>query len=467
MSDNKLFQPPKGEEKHHKYHTKLEKKLQGPLESFSDFVSDQITTSVLLVISAIIAIIWASSNYFSHTYPLFQHFNIGITLGEFSAKITFKHFTNDFLMALFFFLLGLEVKREFLVGELANVNVRNTVIFAAIGGMILPALTFIVLSSDEYDLKGWGVPIATDTAFALGVLAILRKRLPASIFTFIAALAVIDDVGAISVLAIFYTEPPEPFFILMSSISLLFLTIINMAGIRKILPYFLLGVLTWIFIEKSGLHGTVAGVLVALTIPARPKTGPKNFIQKVDNLTTKLEKKENKNETTIIEDQEKEAIIERVEDLAIKSASPLSRLQHLIEPSIFIFVLPIFALVNTGIPISLEKVIFAFEHSLTQNTFIALIVGKFVGISLFTWLVCKFKIGTLPKGMEFGHVIGLSFLAGIGFTMSIFIAEMGFGGTEDIVYVKTGIFSASILAAILGFLFLYFYSRKNLQKLSS
>ena len=237
MSDINLFRPPIGEEEHHKYHTTLEKKLQGPLESFGDFIANQITTSALLVIAAFIAIVWASSEHFSHLYPLFQHFEIGLTLGDFSKTISFKHFVNDFLMALFFFLLGLEVKREFLVGELANANVRNTIVFAALGGMIVPALTFIILSSDKYDLQGWGVPIATDTAFALGVLALLKNRLPASIFSFIAALAVIDDVGAISVLAVFYTEPPNLFYILMTSLSVLSLTVINMAGIRKFLPY--------------------------------------------------------------------------------------------------------------------------------------------------------------------------------------------------------------------------------------
>tara|TARA_R110002110_G_scaffold415807_1_gene656440 strand:- start:53704 stop:55107 length:1404 start_codon:yes stop_codon:yes gene_type:complete len=460
MSDGDIFQTPKGEEEHHKYHTPIEKKLQGPLESFGDFIVNQITTSVLLVMFAIIAIIWASFDYFGDSYKVFQNYHLGITLGSYSPTISLKHFVNDFLMALFFFFLGLEVKREFIAGELGRSNVRNTVIFAALGGMIVPALIFVYLSPDQYDLKGWGVPIATDTAFALGVLALLKHRLPRSIFSFIAALAVIDDIGAITVLALFYTNPPDPFFILMATCALLTLLFINMVGIRKFVPYFLLGILTWFFVEKAGLHGTIAGVLVALTIPARPKTGPKRFIQKIEKLTSKLRKKEINQETTIVEDDEKQAIIEKVESLAIKSASPLSRLQHLIQPSIFIFVLPIFALTNTGIPVSLEKVHFAFEHSLAQNTFISLLAGKLIGISLFTWLICRFKVGVLPTGMKFGHVIGLSLLAGIGFTMSIFIAEMGFGQSPDIVYVKTGIFSASITAAVVGYVFLFLYSRK-------
>ncbi len=458
MDEKHLFQPLKGEKDHHKYKTHLEKKLEGPIRTFGNFVSDQITTSILLVVFALFALVWASVDSLSDSYQAFQYYNIGITLGDFSPTISLKHFVNDFLMALFFFFLGLEVKREFIGGELSNPHVRSTVIFAALGGMILPALIFLLMSSDEYDLKGWGIPIATDTAFALGVLALLRKKLPASIFSFIAALAVIDDIGAISILAVFYTEPPSPFYLFMAASTLIILTFINMIGIRKFAPYLLLGILTWFFIESSGLHGTVAGVLVALTIPARPKSGPNKFIRTVGDLTTKLETKEHSRETTIVEDGEKQAIIERVEDLAVRSSSPLARLQHMLEPSIFIFVLPIFALVNTGIPISFEKLAVSFTHPLAFNILTALLVGKCLGVSSFTWVVCKAKLGVLPEGMRFGHIIGLSILAGIGFTMSIFIAEMGFGSGEDIIFAKTGIFTASIIAALTGFIYLYIYT---------
>jgi NhaA family Na+:H+ antiporter len=458
MSRVDLFKPPEGEDKHHKYHTQLEGALAGPISSFNEFISHQITTSVLLVTFALVAILWASIDFFGDTYHLFQKFQVGIKLGNYTASLNLKHFVNNLLMALFFFLLGLEVKREFIAGELGRSDVRNTVIFAALGGMLVPAFLFITLSPDQYDLKGWGIPIATDTAFALGVLALLRNRLPASIFSFIAALAVIDDIGAISVLAIFYIDPLDPFYVLLASSSILTLVFFNMAGIRKYLPYLIVGFITWVFVENAGLHGTVAGVLVALTIPARPKTGPKRFIQNVDKLTTQLERSEDENDTTILEDDQKQDIIGKVEDLAVKTASPLSRLQHMLEPSIYIFVLPLFALLNTGIPISIDRISDAFGHTLTQNIFISLLFGKLLGITFFTWLICKCKLGKLPEGMTFGHIIGLSLLAGIGFTMSIFIAEMGFGDSPDMIVVKTGIFAASITAAISGFLFLYIYS---------
>lgn len=460
MSDGNLFQPPKGEDEHHKYHTPIEKKLEEPITKFGEFITDQITTSVLLVVFGLIAILWATYDS-NQSYLSFQNFKVGLTFGDLSPQISLKDFVNDLLMALFFFFLGLEVKREILAGELSDPNVRNTVIFAALGGMIVPALIYLYLSPDQYDLQGWGVPIATDTAFALGVMALLKKRLPISIFSFVAALAVIDDVGAISVLAFFYTAPPEPSYLLMAAGSLSILTLLNLAGIRRFLPYLILGLITWYFVEHAGLHGTIAGVLVAFTIPARPKTGPKKFLKKVDKLTSKLEKKEAQEETTILEDSEKQAIIEHVEGLAIKTASPLSRLQHQIEPSVFIFILPLFALLNAGIPVSMDKLFFAFDHTLAQNIFISLLVGKCLGITLFTFLICKIKVGVLPEGMAFPHVIGLSFLAGIGFTMSIFIAEIGFGGSEDIIFAKTGIFAASIIAAMLGFTYLWIYTRLN------
>lgn len=459
MSRDNLFHPPKGEKDHHAYRTSLEESIAPHLNNLTDFISDQITTSVLLVLFGVIAVVWASIDALAPLYNELVNFKIGLVLGSMNPTISLKTFVNDFLMAIFFFFLGLEVKREFIGGELAKQSVRNSVLFAAIGGMLFPALIFILLSPDKYDLQGWGIPIATDTAFALGILALLKSRLPISIFSFVAALAVIDDLGAIIVLAIFYTQPPVPFYILLSAICFLILILFNMFGIRRYLPYIIVGIFLWLFVEHAGIHGTVAGVLLALTIPSRPKTGPRKFVRKLENLTRTFQKRETQQKSTIIEDHKKQELIEQVEDLAVDTASPLSRLQHIIEPSVFIFILPLFALLNTGIPISMDKILTAHEHTLTRDIFLALIFGKCIGISLCTWLICKLKIGRLPQGLRFGHVIGLSLLAGIGFTMSIFIGEISFGDSPEIVFVKMGIFSASILAAVLGYFFLLFYSK--------
>ncbi len=458
MSEKNIFKPPQGEKNHHRYKTPLENKLEGPISSLGDFISNQITTSILLVFSAIVAMAWVTFGS-PESYLAVQQFKLGIKVGEFLPTLSLKHFVNDFLMAIFFFLLGLEVKREFIAGELSDKSVRSTVVFAALGGMIMPALLYVYLSPNQYDMQGWGVPIATDTAFALGALALLKSRLPPSLFSFIAALAVIDDIGAITVLAVFYTQLPDPFYILLAATSLVTLTLMNAAGVRKFLPYLLIGILTWILIEKSNLHGTVAGILVALTIPARPKTGPRKFTKKVEQLTEDLRTKELNQETTIVEDPKKQKIIQKVESLAVSSSSPIWRLQHVVEPYVFIMILPIFAFLNAGIPISIDNIARAFEHQITVNIFTSLLVGKFVGISLMVYLVCRLKLGTLPQGMRFGHAVGLSMLAGIGFTMSIFIAEMGFGDEQVMVFAKTGIFAASIVAAIAGFLFLLFYSK--------
>lgn len=461
MSSKNFFESPKGEKSHHKYTTSIEKKLASSLSSFNEFITDQITTSVILALFALIAIILASIPSTQSGYFMFTDLDLGFTVDKFKINFTTKQLVNDFLMSLFFFLLGLEVKREIIGGKLSHSKVRNTVLFSAIGGILAPATIYILLTPDKYELQGWAVPVATDTAFALGILALLKRKLPQSIFAFVAALAVMDDLGAIGILALFYSEPLVPSYILAAAFTLALLVLFNMMGIRKFWPYLTFGAIVWFFVEQAGLHGTLAGVLVAFTIPTRPKYGPKKFITKIDELTTKLATEEQLHHTTLIEDEKKLEIIEKVEELAVTTSSPVARLQRLIGPSIFLLVLPIFALINTGIPVSINKFLEAFSHPLTFHIFISLLLGKFIGVTFGSILAIKLKLGRLPNKMAIKHIIGVGLLAGIGFTMSIFIAEIGFEDLQVIYNVKTGIFTASIIAAILT---LGYFSLFDLRK---
>ena len=458
-----IFFAPKGENKQHAYHTPIEKKIDDKISSFKHFINEQIFSSILLLASTIIAVWWASKDNLKFTYENFQEIKIFFSLGSFSIQTNLLAFVNDFLMAFFFFLLGLEIKKEFIAGELSDKKIRYSVFFVALGGVIFPAIIFLLLSSDEYDLKGWGIPIATDTAFALGILSLLRKKLPDNIFTFLAAIAVVDDLCAIMVIAVFYTTSLNIFYLTIAGIIMLTLMLINLTGIRTYLPYLVLGIVLWFCIEHAHIHGTLAGILVAMSIPARPKTGPKKFAQRVDELATKLEDKEtdNNDKTTVMEDIEKNEIIESIENLARKSSPPISRIKNAIEPWIVFTVIPIFALLNAGIDVSISSIKNVFSHELAYSLMLSLIFGKFIGINLSSFLVTKTGIGDLPKDINRFHILGISFLAGIGFTMSIFISELAFRSHEELTIAKMGIFAGSIISGIIGYVVLRFY-KKNI-----
>lgn len=458
MDNNDLFQPPQGEEQHHRYQTKYEKSLNPHLSSFNAFIHNQITTSTLLLLAVLIAIILASLTTTQDAYMHLQKFALALRLGFWEIETTAQHFVNDFLMTLFFFMLGLEIKKEYIAGDLSEVKTQNTVLTAALGGVLAPALLFVYFAPEQYELQGWGIPVATDTAIALGVLALFRKRVPPSLFAFVAAFAVIDDLCAILILALFYTQSVDFTSLLWGALFLAVLIGFNLIGVRRYIPYLLVGVILWICIEHSGLHGTLAGVLVALTIPARPRLGPQKLIQNIDLLLKKLKNKEFNYTSTLLDDH-KQKIIQQIHDAAEESSVPLTNLRKSIEPFVIIIILPIFALLNAGVPMSIPDVQAAFHDPLAYSLIIALIFGKSIGIFCSTLFVCKTGIGQLPKNTTFSHIIGVAFLAGIGFTMSIFIAELAFANTPKLTGAKTGVLIGSFISGLLGFCWLYWFTR--------
>lgn len=432
-------------------------KVLSPLE---DFIHRQTTSGVLLMLCAIAALYIANSPWSVAYHQLLElPFTIGVPGFELSKSL--HHWINDGLMALFFFVIGLELKREILVGELADPKQAILPIAAAIGGMVVPVFIYISINPEGHTLDGWGIPMATDIAFALGALALLGKRIPKSLLTFLVALAIVDDLGAVMVIAVFYTETISFPALATVAVMLLLLVSLNLGGIRRPLPYVLLGIVLWIAMLKSGVHATLAGIFLAFTIPMRPKYDPARLLTHINEMIEYI-KRSYQQEGNIIKNDELRTRVRALGDgvrLVQAPAQIMERTMHL--PSAYL-IIPIFSLANAGVPINLGSFSSIVSHPVSMGIIAGLVLGKLLGIAGFSWLAVKFGMTSLPSGLNFKHIVGVALMGGIGFTMSIFIAELGFAhSAEDLLMAKTGILIASILAGVSGFLWLYLTSKKT------
>lgn len=437
--------------------TDLERRFEKVITPFQYFIKDQTTSSVLLIICTGIALFLANSQ-FSASYQTFIETSFGVVLDGHSFSLSLHHWVNDAIMTLFFFLLGLEIKRELLAGELQDFSRTLPVIAAAIGGMLFPALLFLLLNFGSETEHGWGIPMATDTAFAVGILALLRRQIPASAFAFLTALAIIDDIGAILVIAFFYTESIDVLYLASGALAFVLLLLINLLGIRNSWIYLAGGVILWSMLYMSGVHATVAGIMVAFTVPARPKRDPDWFLQKTHRLMNRFERMERKSDSSenILDNIDQHDIVEGVQVAAAKATTPLRRWERALEHPVALFVLPLFALVNAGIPISYNTIEYLWDGGITSGIVLGLVVGKSIGIPLMAWIAIKFRLGRLPDGLDLRHIVGIGMLGGMGFTMSIFIADLGFAQQDQLIAAKSGILVASLLAGIMGWLWLRF-----------
>ena len=436
--------------------TRLEQRFERALTPFQEFVSDQTTSSLLLIGCTLAALLIANSPY-AHAYEAFIDTPLGVNFGEQVFRMDLRHWINDGLMTLFFFLIGLEIKRELLVGELRDMQRSLPVIVAALGGMLAPALIFFLMNSGGDYAHGWGIPMATDTAFAIGLLALLGKRIPTAAVTFLIALAIIDDLGAILVIAVFYSESISVAHLGAAAAVLGLLLLTNLLGIRSVTLYLVGGILVWVAMLGSGVHATVAGILVAATIPARPKRQPGWFLQRTRHLLDRFRELEKRKDgdQPMLGETEQHAVAARLQDAAEMATTPLRRWEHALDRPVSLFVMPVFALTNAGITISREALDGIWQNPLTLGIVFGLVLGKGLGIPLFTWLAVRFRLGRLPEGVSFRHIIGLGLFGGMGFTMSIFIARLGFGDTPDAMHAaKVGILAASLLAGCAGYLWL-------------
>lgn len=448
------------------YNAPWEKAFKRVLTPLEEFIHRQTTSGILLMLCAIAALYLANSQWSEGYHHLLQ---LPLTIGVegFQLSKSVHHWINDGLMTLFFFVVGLELKREILVGELADPKQAMLPIIAAIGGMLMPALIYIGINPGGHTFNGWGVPMATDIAFALGTLALLGGRIPKSLLTFLVALAIVDDLGAVVVIALFYTEQLNLPALGLASLMLALLVALNRGGIRSSLPYILLGIVLWLAMLKSGVHATLAGILLAFTIPMQPKFDPQRFLSHIEEMVGEIRHAYQANGNIVVNDRLRSHVQALGEGVRLVQA-PAQLLEHRMHlPSAYL-VIPIFSLANAGIPIDWSSLGDIITHPVSFGITAGLVGGKLLGIVGFSWLAVKSGLTSLPPELNFKHLVGAGLMGGIGFTMSIFIAELGFAQyPEDLLMAKTGILLASLLAGVSGFIWLYFATEKSQGKMAT
>jgi len=423
-------------------------KLTYPIQ---EFLHQEASGGILLIIATVIALAWANSP-FAESYHHLWHTYLSIDLGGIGLKYSLHHWINDGLMVIFFFVVGLEIKRELLVGELSSVKKAALPIAAALGGMIFPALIYTIFNLGTEGASGWGIPMATDIAFVVGILALLGKRVPLALKIFILALAIVDDLGAVLVIAIFYTSNISFTSLLIAGGFLVLLIAMNRMGVRNLLIYTLVGVGLWLAFLKSGVHATVAGVLLAFTIPVSARINTKKFKNATESL---LKDFDNAGEhgDNVLTNSDRLSIIDQIENNCEKILTPLQRFEHGLHPWVSFFIMPVFALANAGVTIG-SGLTSALTNPVSIGIILGLFLGKQIGIFSFSYLAVKLKLASEPEGVSWMKIYAASVLAGIGFTMSLFIANLAFSSPELLNISKVGILAGSLLSGVVGFIIL-------------
>jgi NhaA family Na+:H+ antiporter len=422
------------------------------IESFEIFFEKVVRGSYPLFFAATLAFIWA--NLYPSSYHSTWHTELTISLGHFQITRSLVHWIDEALMTLFFFTVGLEIKRELLVGELASFKRALLPIAAALGGMLLPAAIYAAFNYGTPTANGWGIPMATDIAFSLAVLAILRDKVPLGLRLFLSAFAIADDLGAVLVIALFYTQEIVWQYLLVSGLFLVGLALVNRLWISWTFVYAFLGIGMWFFIFGSGVHATVAGVLVAMFIPAKARYDTDSFLRQIKSYTEQFECEPGSCGYTLLLNQEHLSAVRAIEEACHDVETPLQRLEHGLQPWVSFLVLPLFALANAGLVLEELHITDAITHPVTLGVTLGLLVGKPLGISVFTYLASKITRAPLPLGVRWSHIIGAGILGGIGFTMSLFISALSFNRAEFAELSKLGIIMGSIVSAVLGLLLL-------------
>ncbi|SFV61750.1 Na+/H+ antiporter NhaA type [hydrothermal vent metagenome] len=426
---------------------------------FEHFIHSQTTTGLVLIFMTVIALVLANSPLVDAYNNLF-HTKIDFNVGEWKLSHTLHHWINDGLMAIFFFMIGLEIKREILVGELSNIKVAILPILAAIGGMVVPALIYTFINNGGEGANGWGIPMATDIAFAISILVLLGNRVSPALITFLVALAIVDDLGAVLVIAIFYTEQIQFLPLILAGVSFLIMMILNRSGIHAILPYFIVGLCLWFFMLESGVHATIAGVIAAMSIPSRPKITSTYFTEQTRNLLNEYDNYPVVIDNTMHESQK--AILLNIKDTIDSVNAPSAKLEHDLHLPVSLLIIPLFAFANAGISIDFSSVASTIMEPISLGIIFGLIIGKILGIAGVSFIAIKTGIAKLPEGSSMSQLLGVASLGGIGFTMSIFVADLAFSGNDPLIFqAKIGILCASFIAGLFGYLWLRFWSQKK------
>jgi NhaA family Na+:H+ antiporter len=416
------------------------------LTPFQQFLRRTTAGGIVLIATSLVALALASA-LGGEAWHHFWNQRLGIRFGgEARLELSLHHWVNDGLMTLFFLLVGLEIKRELLVGELSNPRAAALPVAAALGGMVVPALVYAAFNAGTPGASGWGIPMATDIAFAVGILVLLAWRIPKNLILFLMALAIADDLGAVLVIAVFYTPSLDMGAFWSACAVLAALALLNRGGIRHPLPYALLGVMLWLAVLASGVHATIAGILLAFAVPTRPAQPISRLAARMDELRATLADAPSRPAG----DDPRIAIAEGLERSAALVQSPLQRIEHALTPWVSFAVIPVFALANAGIDLGAVAWGEAMSNSVTLGVMAGLVLGKFAGISLFSWLAVRSGLARLPAGVGWRHLLGAAWLGGIGFTMSIFISQLAFTELAQVEQAKLGILLGSAIAAAIG-----------------
>jgi len=420
--------------------------------AFQNFFNTISNGGFLLILAAVAAFLW--SNISPEGYAHFWHQDLSINIGGAVLSHSLAHWVNDALMTLFFFTVGLEIKREMLVGGLSEPKKAALPVAAAVGGMAVPALLYVLFNGGSDSMSGWGIPMATDIAFSLAILSTLGKRVPFGIRLFLTAFAIADDLGAILVIALFYTPTIHLSYLGAALAVCAVLFTLNRFWVRNTLVYMVMGAILWFMIAHSGLHATITGVVVAMFIPAKSRYNTDLFLQMVKNRLDQISCKDGDCGYTILVNRAHLEAVQAIDSACNEVETPLQKMEHAMEPWIAYLILPLFALANAGVVMEDLDMQVALLHPVTLGVALGLTFGKPVGITLFTWAAAKILRVNLIDGVTWPMIVGVGFLGGIGFTMSLFIAALSFSVPVYQEYAKMGIIIGSMASAVLGYVLL-------------
>jgi Na+:H+ antiporter, NhaA family len=418
------------------------------------FMQVEAASGVVMLAAAIAALIWANSPDWE-SYFDFWHTEVFIEARIFSIHLHLREWVNDGLMTIFFFVVGLEIKRELVHGELSNPRRALLPAAGALGGMLAPALIYTAINLGGAGAKGWGVPMATDIAFAVGVLSLLSRRVPFSLKVFLLALAIADDIGAILVIAVFYTSDINFLALGLAAATLAFVVILNRSGVRTINVYVVVGAVLWLTMLESGIHATIAGVALGLLAPASYFYNPETFATAAEDLVARFKLAQETGNEEI-----QQGILAQMEDLTQGSEAPLDRLERALVGWVSFLIVPVFALANAGVHISGATADAAVQSHISQGIFFGLLIGKPIGIFLVTFIAVKARICEMPTNSTWLQVLGIGMLGGIGFTVALLITDLGFDNELFIDEAKLGVLTASAASGLVGFIFLWLTTRR-------
>lgn len=425
------------------------------------FLNSPWAGGVVLVIFVAIAMILANSPDTKHIYHKILETDLGISIGDlFSFHINIEKFINDGLMVIFFFTVGLEIKREIIAGQLSTFRQAILPVVAALGGMIAPALIFAAINAGSVYAGGWGIPTATDIAFAIAIMSMLGNRVPVSLKVFLTALAIADDLGAIVVIALFYGGTINWTCIALIVAIMVLLLIFRKMGVYKVGYYLIPAIVMWFLFYHSGVHSTIAGVVMAMLVPSQPRLSKKVFLHKAPYYIEKF-RFNNKQGVEVLSNENQHHSLLQLRRVATDTISMSQRMEHLLNPYVTFLIMPIFALANAGVEIKSLAELNIFSNTLGWGIFLGLMIGKPVGIFTASYLAVKTKLGTMPSGSSWKMLFAVACLGGIGFTMSIFIDTLAFAGEQMLIDEgKIAVLLGSVASAVLGVILIGLFSKK-------